>query len=294
MKELADKKVTIEGALRRASSRFTESGIEQPRDEAEILLANLMGWNRLELFLERFSPLGKDLAPAFEKVVERRAGGEPAAYIIGSKEFYGLEFAVNREVLIPRPETELLVDAILEWVRGRAGDICGIDLGSGSGNLVITLAYHLPHALFYAVDLSTGALRLAAANAARHGVSAQIRFCQGDYFAALSQVEPPPRFNLVTANPPYLSTAEMEALPPAIRYYEPRLALDGGPDGLNAYRTILSAMPGYVQGPGLMVLEIGSAQGADILSLCRHSTLFHKLTLLRDYRDYPRVLLGSF
>lgn len=294
MKDLGDKEVTIEGALRRASSRFTEAGIEQPRDEAEILLANLMGWNRLKLFLARFSPLGKDLAPAFEKVVERRAGGEPAAYIIGSKEFYGLEFAVNREVLIPRPETELLVDSILEWARGRAGGVSGIDLGSGSGNLVIALAYHLPQALFYAVDLSTGALQLAAANAARHGVSGQIRFCKGDYFAALSRVKPPPRFNLVTANPPYLSTAEMEALPPTIRNYEPRLALDGGPDGLDAYRTILSALSGFMQSPGLMALEMGSFQSGDIISLCRRSSLFHKLTLLRDYRDFPRVLLGSF
>ncbi len=294
MKDLENKQKTIEGALRRASYCFTGAGIEQPRDEAEILLAELMGWSRLELFLERSSILENHSAAVFEKAVERRSRGEPAAYITGNREFYGLEFIVNRDVLIPRPETELLVDAVLEWARNRAGNICGVDLGSGSGNLAVALTYHLPHSTFYAVDLSKKALQLAAANAVRHGVSGQIRFCQSDYFDVFSRMELPPRFNLIVANPPYLTSAEMGNLPPTIRDYEPRLALEGGQDGLNAYRSILGALPSFIRGPGLVALEIGSTQGAAILSLCRQLSIFHKLTLLHDYRDLPRILLGSF
>lgn len=294
MKQLGNNNSTVEEALRRASSCFKEAGIEQPRDEAEILLAHLQGWDRLKVFLERSAVLEKEIAAAFTAAVERRVLGEPVAYITGSKEFYGLEFAVNKEVLIPRPETELVVDAVLKWARSREGEIYGVDLGSGSGNLAVTLAYHLPEASFCAVDLSTGALQLAAANAARHGVSGRIHFCPGHYFDALSGIEPPPRFNLVVANPPYLATAEIDTLPPTIRDYEPRLALDGGPDGLAAYRSILNALPSFIRGPGLIALEIGAAQGGDILSLCRSRDIFHTLTLLHDYQDHPRVLLGLF
>ncbi len=294
MKKLTENKSTVEEALQRASSCFKDAGIEQPRDEAEILLSHLQGWDRLKIILERSAVLDKESAAAFAAAVERRVRGEPVAYIEGSKEFYGLEFMVNKEVLIPRPETELVADAVLEWARNREGDICGVDIGCGSGNLAVALAYHLPQASFYAADISPGALQLAAANAARHGVSGRIHFCRGHYLDAFSGIEPPPRFNLVVANPPYLATAEIDALPPTIRDYEPRLALNGGPDGLAAYRSILAFLPRYLRGPGLMALEIGATQGGDLLSLCRSHDLFHTLTLLHDYQDLPRVLLGLF
>lgn len=285
---------TIEEALRRASFYFKEAGLEQPRDEAEILLTHLLRWDRLKLFLERSSLLGEKPGAAFKEAVVRRARGEPIAYIIGSKEFYGLEFAVNRDVLIPRPETELLVDAVLEWARSRESSISGIDLGCGSGNLAVTLACHLPQASFFAIDLSEKALHLAAGNAARHGLSERVSFFQGSYLDALAWIEPAPRFNLVVANPPYLSVRDIEALPPTIRNYEPRLALDGGPDGLSAYRSILETLPPYMQGPGLIALEIGAAQSDKILQLCRDTGIFNNLTILPDLQHLPRVLLGSF
>lgn len=291
---MGNKNSTVEEALRRASSYFKEAGLEQPRDEAEILLAHLLGWDRLKLFLERSSILGKNHAAAFQDAVERRSRGEPVAYIIGSKEFYGLEFVVSRDVLIPRPETELVIDAALEWARSREGGICGADLGCGSGNLAVTLAHHLPQALFYAVDLSAEALHLAEGNANRHGVSARVSFFRGCYLGALAGIEPSPRFNLVVANPPYLSAREIEALPPTIKDYEPRLALDGGLDGLSAYRSILAALPSFIRGPGLFALEIGAAQGGEILQLCRRSGIFRDLSILHDLRDLPRVLLGLF
>lgn len=289
-----DSTITIEAALQRASLCLREAGIEQPRDEAEILLAHLQGWNRLKLFLERSNFLDSDLVSAFRAAVERRARDEPSAYITGTKEFYGLSFAVNREVLIPRPETELLVDIVLEWARTQKGELRGVDLGCGSGNLAITLAYHLPEASFYAVDLSTGALQLAETNALRHGVRERVHFFQGDYLDAFSGTQPPPVFNLVVSNPPYLRSSELENLPVTIRDYEPPLSLNGGPDGLVAYRSILALLPRFLQAPGLMALEIGFTQGEALLSLCRKQALFHTLSLRHDYQNLPRVLIGLF
>lgn len=286
--------VSIEGALQRASSIYKEAGLEQPRDEAEILLAHLMGWSRLKLFLERTSILKSGLEAAFKAAVERRSRGVPLAYITGKKEFYALDYLVNEKVLIPRPETELLVDAVLEWARDRGESICGIDLGCGCGNVAVSLACHLPSAFFCAVDLSAGALQLAAANALRHGVSGRIRFYKGDYFEALAGIRMQPAFNLVVSNPPYLSTAEMSALPLSIKDHEPHLALHGGADGLAAYRSILGALPSFTRGPGLLALEIGAAQGEEVLSLCRHCNIFRNLILRHDYRGFPRFVLGLF
>ncbi len=291
---MANNNCTIEEALQKVSSCFEGAGLEQPRDEAEILLAHFLGWDRLKLFLGRSQVLENKIRAAFETAAVRRAGGEPLAYITGSKEFYGLQFALEPGVLIPRPETELIVDAILEWARSREGDIRGIDLGSGSGNLAVALAYHLPQAIFYAVDISAEALQLAASNAVRHGVSGRIFFRRGCYFQALSGMEPPPGFNLVVANPPYLTAAEIGSLPPSIRAYEPRLALNGGPDGLAGYRSILNDLSSHILGPGLAALEVDSSRSGAIYALCRGCGIFHRLTLLRDYQDLPRVLLGLF
>lgn len=286
--------ITIEEALRKASFRLREAGIERARDEAELLLLSLQGWDRLKLFLQRSAFLESALAGAFWAAVERRARNEPLAYIAGVKEFYGLDFTINRAVLIPRPESELLVDAVLEWARTKNEAIRGVDLGCGSGNIVVTLAYHLPEACFYAVDLSPEALTLAEANARRHGVERRVHFLQGDFLDAFPAAEKAPLFNLIVSNPPYLQTAELEKLPPTIRDYEPSLALNGGPDGLDAYRSILEALPRFLQAPGMMALEIGSTQGPALLSLCRRRSLFHRLTLQNDYQALPRVLTGLF
>ncbi len=287
-------RLTVGEALQRASLRLRKAGLEQPRDEAEILLAHLLGWSRLKLFLERSSELPAGSGAAFSAAVERRARHEPLAYITGEKEFYGLPFAVSPAVLIPRPETELLIDAVLEWARKREGKITGVDLGCGSGNLAVTLAYHLPEATFCAVDLSSEALELAKANALRHGVHERVCFVKGDFRQAPAFPQPLLRFNLIVSNPPYVERGELEELPATICNYEPLLALDGGPDGLAAYRGILAALPRYLERPGLMALEIGSGQGGALLALCRELDLFHQLDLLRDYRSLPRIITGLF
>ena len=287
---------TVGEALQRASLRLSEARVEQAREDAEIMLAHLLGWERLKLYLEYRSELPGRISASYRAAVKRRRRGEPVAYITGTREFYGLSFDVNRHVLVPRPETELIVDLVLERLRvdGRpSGEgIYGIDLGTGSGNLAVTLAHLLPQAGFWAVDLSPRALRTAAANAARHGVGGRIRWCRGSYFQPLAAVQPPPRFNLIVANPPYISSDDLAGLPDTVGKYEPRLALDGGPDGLEGYRSLLADLPGYVRTPGLVALEIGSGQDRAVYTLCRELKLFRSLALHHDYQGLARVIMG--
>lgn len=287
---------TIEEVLRRASFCLRKAGVEQPGDEAELLLAHLMGAARLDLFLQRRMELPAPLKVSFEAALARRRRGEPLAYITGTREFYGLTFAVNPDVLIPRPETEFVVDAALEWAkeqgRLRGEGICGLDLGTGSGNLAVTLAHLLPQACFWAVDLSPQALRVAAGNARRHGVNGRIRWRCGSYFQAFAGMKRRLRFNLVVANPPYISRAALENLPEPVKNFEPRLALDGGPDGLAGYRNLLADLPRYISSPGLAALEIGAGQDRAVLALCREAGLFRALSFRRDYQGWPRVIEG--
>lgn len=286
--------VSIGEALKRASLRIRRAGLEHPRAEAEALLAALLGWDRLKLFLERSSALPEQAAAAFEAALKRRLRNEPLAYITGEKEFYGLTFTVNRSVLVPRPETELLIETALTWARSGQGEIRGVDLGCGSGNLVVALAYHLPEATFFAVDLSPRALEVAKANALLHGVQERIQFVEGDYFGAFAALQPPPRFNLLLSNPPYLRSGELKTLPATIHDYEPLLSLDGGTDGLAAYRRILATLPHFIKKPGLMILEIGADQGDAVLALCRERSIFHQVALQKDYQGLPRVVTGLF
>lgn len=290
--------LTAGEALRRASFNLRQAGIKRPREEAEILFGQISGWGRLKVIAAPERKLGFLLRARLAAAVRRRARREPLAYITGRKEFYGLEFAVNRAVLVPRPETELLIDAALEWVRDTEGlavngtglDI--LDLGTGSGCLAVTLAGHWPGAHFWAVDLSAAALRLARKNAHRLKVGQSITWRRGDYWQALQGKESHRTFNLVLANPPYIVARDWSGLPPEVRLYEPRLALDGGSDGLDGFRRILDGLPGRLRTPGLVLLEIGAGQRNAVEQLCRESGLFDSIQFQNDYRNQPRVCLG--
>ncbi len=284
-------------ALRRASSVFKQAGLERSREEAEILLGRITGWGRLRVITAPDRKLGFLSRVRLAAAVRRRARHEPLAYIIGRREFYGLEFTVNRAVLIPRPETELLVETALEWVQatGIATDRVGLDvldLGTGCGCLAVTLAGQWPGARFWAVDLSPAALGLARKNAQHHGVGKQITWCRGDYWQALQGVAYNQKFDLILANPPYIATGDWPGLPPQVRLYEPRLALDGGSGGLYGFRSILTGLPGRLRSPGLLLLEIGADQRFTVERLCRASGLFHTVHFINDYRDQPRVCMA--
>ncbi|MEW5783579.1 MAG: peptide chain release factor N(5)-glutamine methyltransferase [Bacillota bacterium] len=287
---------TIEEALRGASFSLREAGVDHPRDEAEFMLASISGLPRLTLFLERGCNLPAETAALYRDAVRRRCRGEPLAYISGVKEFYGLDFAVNCHVLVPRPETEGIVEAVLEWISVTGGTGTGpidtVDLGTGSGNLAITLARLLPRARFRAVDRSPAALQIASSNAVRHAVQSRIQWHHGDYFKAFTGIEPWPRFNLVVSNPPYIKTSDLAELPASVRCYEPRLALDGGNDGLDGYRSLLRDLPAYAAKPCFMALEVGAGQAEAVTALCRELGFFRLLSQRLDYQGIPRVVTG--
>lgn len=289
--------ITVAEALKRAFRQFSEAGVENPRQEAEILLARVTGWERLTVLLGRDRQLSVEQATAFRAAVKRRSLGEPLAYITGSQEFFGLTFKVDRRVLIPRPETEFIVEAALAWARQHhpAGEgVHAVDLGTGSGNLAVTLARLLPGARFQAVDISIGALQVARQNAAAHGVAERISWRLGSYCKPFADLDPLPRFNLIVANPPYIAGHEMPALPLPVKAYEPHLALCGGAEGMDSYRCLLGGLGKHLEPPGLLVMEIGAGQAAAVRELCLGTGLFKTLAFRKDYQGWLRVLEAVF
>lgn len=290
--------ITVEEALQRASFCLQQAAVDQPRVEAELILAYLIKLDRLQLILRREEEMLPAVGELFYRAVKRRTSGEPLAYITGEKYFYGYKFMVNREVLIPRPETELIIDGALSWAETRSdgsnNKISGLDLGTGSGILAIILALKLPGATFWALDLSAGALQIAQKNAALHCIDARINWKQGNYCDALDSVYPRPQFDLVVSNPPYISENEFERLPLNVKSYEPAMALDGGDDGLDGYRSILKGLSPYLQAPGLVLFEIGATQQEAVEALCRQSGLFSKIAWIYDLSGHPRVMSGSY
>lgn len=254
---------------------------EQPRLEAELLLTALLGCNRATLLAHLDAPLPPMAATIYRSWVQRRAAGEPLPYITGHIEFFGLEFTVTPAVLIPRPETELLVETALAHA-GPAPRIA--DVGTGSGCIIVTLARHLPQARCYAVDLSAAALEVARLNAARHGVAERIRFLEGDLLAPL-----PEPVDLIVSNPPYVAESEWETLPVSVRR-EPALALLGGEEGLDAVRRLLAQAPASLRPGGMLLMEIGEQQGAAALALARATFPAAECRLLQDLAGKDRVL----
>ncbi len=288
------KNKAIEEALQRASFYLESAGLENPRVEAEVLLAHLLETDRLQLFLKRTQNLSSRQEYLFEELVRRRAGGEPTAYIIGAKEFYGYRFTVNKRVLIPRPETELIIDRALHWLNKlkSAGFkvIRVLDLGTGSGILAITIALKVPSITIDAVDISAQALQTAKYNAALHQVEDKILWHCGDYFEAFKDCTTPPRFNLVISNPPYLNKKEMENLPLHILKHEPCEALNGGEDGLDGYRNIFCDLARYTAKPFLLLLEAGAGQQTALDTFCRESGMFKSVSWHYDLAGHARVL----
>jgi release factor glutamine methyltransferase len=324
-------------ALKEAAQQLEQAKVDSPRLAAELLLAHALGVSRTQLLAGSGSPSltclqARHLAtpsPAclqarhlvtlspghlaiFHSLVERCAGGEPLAYVLGHKEFYDLDLACDSRALIPRPETELLVETVLnkyqisncklqtpaltctcakaqrrrECVTVGASVAKIADIGTGSGCVALTLAAHRPEAVVYAVDVSADALGLARQNAQRCGLAGRITFLQGDLLEPL-----PEAVNVIAANLPYVTTPEWEVLPSHIRLHEPRLALDGGRDGLELVRRLLAQAPGRLLPGGLVALEIGAAQGQAVLELARTAFPAARVELKQDYAGLDRLVV---
>lgn len=274
----------VDQALAWARDQWRDTPGTEPLD-AGVLLAHVLDRPRTALLAHPEMPLTDEQAAQFATLVKRRAAGTPIAYLIGRHPFYDRDFLVTPDVLIPRPETEHLIDAALAWARGRVV-LRVADIGTGSGAIAVTLAAHLPDAHVHAVDCSPAALDVARQNAERAGVGGRITFHQGDLLAPLlAQGEP---LDLIAANLPYIPTADLAALD--VARHEPVLALDGGPDGLDAIRRLLTQAPRVLAANGLILLEIGAGQGEAAAGLAREQFPGAEIAVLHDYAGHDRVL----
>ena len=278
---------TIETVLRWATDDFRARGVDSPRLDAELLLGRALSCTRIQLIADAKRGLEGDELTRFRELVKRRRAREPTAYILGEREFYGRRFRVDRRVLIPRPDTETLVEVALERTRHRSMSMRALDLCTGSGCVAITLARERPTSLVVATDVSDDALVVARDNALRLGAY-NVAFRGGDLFAA---VEASARFDLVTANPPYIAADEIASLQPEIRDYEPRLALAGGQDGLAVVRLIVAGARAHLAGGGRLAVEIGFGEAAGTADLFAAAG-FEQIEVRRDYARIERVVSG--
>ncbi len=240
-----------------------ELGLREPH-EAEILVSHLSGIPRSRFLPEAEKEVG-DLAGELRSLLKRRVSGEPVQYLLGSWEFFGREFLLTRDTLIPRPETEGLVEGVVDaWRRQNRGGGRMLDVGTGCGAIAVTLAAELPRADLLAVDVSAGALAVARENARRLGVADRVRFIRGDGYSALKRGG---RFDVVVSNPPYVSEKEWDSLPREVRGFEPPGALLAGPDGLAVIRPLVAEAGQYLKPGGSLWLEIGESQGKAVQGL---------------------------
>jgi release factor glutamine methyltransferase len=273
---------------------------ETPRLDAELLLAHVLGWGRARLLAEGQLALMEAQSIVFRDLVRRRAALEPVAYLIGHKDFYGIDLIVDQRALMPRPETELLVELALGFARRRTTDdgrrnldlsslVIGrwsfviADIGTGSGAIAIALALHLPEARIDAIDISPDALALAQQNVERHGLVGRVQLLHGDLFDPLAAP-----VDMIVSNPPYTILAEIDE---GVRRYEPHLALDGGADGLEVYRRLLNQAPAKLRPGGAVLLEIGAAQAAAVTDLARRAFPDATVSLHRDLAGHDRVIV---
>ncbi|MCD5390454.1 peptide chain release factor N(5)-glutamine methyltransferase [candidate division NPL-UPA2 bacterium] len=278
-------------ALEWGSNCLEEEGIENPRRGAEFLLLYLLGWTQTHLYLNAEAWLRQDDLSAFQDLIRRRAQHFPLQYLTGRTEFRGGEFLVNQETMIPRPETEILVDGALKKLRSiNREPLTVIDVGTGCGNIAITLAKSLPCRV-YATDISAGALRAAAKNAQASGVD--IIFLRGDLFGPIEELGLEGKVDLVISNPPYIATGDFSALSPEVSQFEPRLALDGGKDGLKFYPPIIKGAARYLKASGYLALEMGAGQAEKVKKLILENGHFQYPEIIKDYSGIDRVIIAE-
>jgi release factor glutamine methyltransferase len=282
--------------LKRTTDFFIEKQVSEPRLSAELLLGSVIGQSRLELYLQHSRPVYKDELDRFRALCRQRLEGRPVQYILGVQHFYGLEFTVDERVLIPRPETELLVEHALEFLgfssRGGTGEAKILDIGTGSGCIAVTMAKLCPSIQVTAVDCSLEALALARMNAARQGVESRISFVHADMFdeAFAAKLTGAP-FNLIISNPPYIPEVEWESLQPEVRQYEPKLALTT-PQGIECYRAVTEHAGRLLLSGGKLCFEL-HADAADAVTALMTLQGFTSISVSKDYSDHDRVITGT-
>ena len=279
-------------ALASASERLSASHVPDAPLEAEVLLRHIIGVSRAELYASLDRPLGEADVAELERLTCLRTEGEPLAYILGRREFYGIDLAVSRHVLVPRQETELLVEQVLEWHARRVGDktvrepatVKIVDIGTGCGSIAMAIASSLPHAAIYATDVSGDALEVADANRRRLGVEGRVHLVRTDLLQGISGT-----LDVIVSNPPYIPTGQLSSLAREVQA-EPRVALDGGPDGLTVIRRMLAQAAARVNRGGLVLTEIAPEQLGRVMG--EAASLFPDACIrsARDLLEMPRAV----
>jgi release factor glutamine methyltransferase len=296
--------VTVLEVIQKSTEFLAKKAVDSPRLQTELLLASVLKLPRMQLYLNFERVLTASELDACRELVKRRSQREPLQHILGSTSFCGFEIAVNRHVLVPRPETELLAERGWRFLsevaaplparasrgegEGADSSIRALDFGTGSGCLAIALAIKCPAAQIYALDICPRALGLARQNAEVHKVADRIQFLEGDGFAA---IPPGRRFDLIIGNPPYIPSEEIIGLEPEVRDFDPPRALDGGPDGLDFYRRLAADGAPFLKSEGRMMLEFGDAQGQRIRDLFEEQKWIVE-AIVEDYTRRPRILIA--
>jgi release factor glutamine methyltransferase len=276
---------TILAVLEWTEQRFRQRGLGAPRLDAQLLLAHVLGRDRVYLYTHFDQPLAAAELAAYRALIQRRLAGEPVAYLVGKKEFRSLELAVDARVLVPRPDTETLVEAVLALLPAGGGRI--VDVGTGSGAIALALKKARPELELYAVDRSPDAAQVARANAERLGLAVEV--VEGDLLAPVAARAP---FIAIVSNPPYIPTAEIDALAADVRS-EPRAALDGGADGLDVIRRLIADSPPLLGDGGTLALEVGAGQSPSVAALFAADGRYAAAAVTKDLSGIDRVVVAT-
>ncbi|MBW2296501.1 MAG: peptide chain release factor N(5)-glutamine methyltransferase [Deltaproteobacteria bacterium] len=286
---ISDRSWTILNLLKWTTTYFKTHAIDNPRSTAEVLLSHALGLQRIDLYLQFDRPMHADELKIFKALIKRRLAREPVAYITGTREFWSLDFQVTRDVLIPRPETECLVETSLEIMSDQA-DACALnilELGTGSGAVTVALASQQSRHHYFASDISVKALAVARMNGIAHEQTA-IHFFAADWLSSVKKAGA--RFNLILSNPPYIPRPEISGLQPEIHRYEPHQALDGKTDGLGCLQEIIDTAPDCLVPGGFLLLEIGYGQKDQIAKIVGHKGCYDQITFIKDYSGIHRIV----
>ena len=300
---------TIRDILNWAAEYLKSRNIPSDRLDSEVLLSFILNKDRTYLYTNSEKPILPEEHKKFKELIERRGRREPLSYITGEKEFWSLKFKVSRDTLIPRPETEILVQAVLDIIKypsppplpiGERIKVRGIkilDIGTGSGNIAVSIAKESPEFHVFTVDKSNSALSVAKENAIIHNVAGRITFLKGDLCIPFNPPSPPfvkggkeGLFDIIVSNPPYIPTGDIEGLMPEVRDWEPRWALDGGKDGLEIVRKIIKDAPLFLKSKGFLAMEIGFGQSEEVSRIISETDKFHNIKTIKDLSGIERVV----
>jgi len=282
--------LTVLESIKLSTEYLQDKGIESPRINAELLLSNILNCKKLGLYLKFDQPLKEEEIKIYREYIRRRGKFEPLQYIIGSVEFFGLQFKVNKSVLIPRPETEILVETIINSV-AKEEQIAILDIGTGSGNIAISLAKNLSNAKITAIDNSAEALDVAKENSILNSVEGRIEFINESILNDNNYSVK--KYNIIVSNPPYVPEKEFQNLQPELKVYEPRIALTDENDGFSFFRVISSKSKSILKNKGRLFFEVGKDQFLKVEEIL-HDNNFKNITIKKDYQNIERVIYGEF